>query len=127
MSHADVHFWNHNPPLKGETQEQWLGRRLSQDRRKGVTSVFPPGVTQNQVLERAAIAKLKAEQSGQNSVIKGKVLLDYVGKSTKTEKAYFEVKIVVCRTHCEPNLPGDVISIFPINGPMIYKSQGPGR
>lgn len=120
MSHARDHFWDHAPPSSGETQQTWLARRA---RERKVTSIFPPGVTQKQVIEQAAKSNLRATSDGQNATLTGKVLLDFAGPRQKLEKAYFEVKIVVCKTHCEPNRPGDVISIIPIKGPGIQRAH----
>ena len=123
MSHSQVHFWEHSPPRSGETQSQWLARRLSDDARRGVTSIFPPGVTQEQVRARAGGAKLTARSEGQNAVYQGKILLEYAGSGGKSRQGYFEVKLVVCRTQCSPNRPGDVISIIQLSGPGVIRGE----
>lgn len=121
MSHAKQHFWDHKPPRSGETTEQWMARRVAADGRGHITSVFPPGVSQNQILVRAQSAKLKAVSQGSDAVIRGKIALEYVDSSSKVREGLFDVKIVICRKNCAPSEPGDVISIFPISGPGVIK------
>jgi hypothetical protein len=98
-----------------------MARRVAEDGRGHVTSVFPPGVSQNQILVRAQSARLKAVEQGSDAVIRGKIHLEYVDASSKVREGLFDVKIVVCRKNCAPNRPGDVITIFPISGPGVIK------
>jgi hypothetical protein len=123
MSHARQHFWEYLPPKSGESAEQWMARRVAEDGRSHVTSVFPPGVSQNQVVQRAQGAQLKAVAQGSDAVLRGKLPLNYVDETSRVQEGLFDVKIVVCRVRCEPNRPGDVISIFPISGPGVIKYE----